>query len=263
MPTFWSLIAAFLLTGNPGSRALADYLERAALTWLALPDCGAAPERCAGFERQELESPAAVADRVREVARDVASLLEDGFSGHDEPSPYAHDPRKARAGLLLMSLAFHESRFRGYVADGRCPNPEWRRSEEGRHLLPLGPCDGGLASTLWQIHVGRGLWVGWDAREWGSERSSPRDVLLSLTPSANLSWPLYHQNAAMLALHMARASIRATGTLRYYTGEWEGRAPKAGARERLALDYYCASPLAGTYDEGAFGECGVGGVVYK
>lgn len=232
MLALYAILVATLLAappGNPGSRTLAAYLERAGLTWLALPDCGAEPARCAAFERQEREPPAAVADRVHIVAQDVASVVWDGFAGHPEERAYRDDPQGARTGLLVMSLAFNESRFRGSVASGKCDIPA------------LGTCDHGRASTLWQIHVGNGLYVGWGRwmREFGSERSMPDDVLVT-RDFALQSFPA----AATLALHMARASLKTSGSLRNYTGEWEGPAPHARAREELAAAYYRAHPYA-------------------
>ena len=239
MQTFVFIIAALLLgdSRNPGSgevtpshEALALYLETAALTWMQLPECSVARAACAQFERQEHESPAKVADRIQDVAWAVASVLTYGAWGHEEPALYSDDRDSARTGLLLMSLAFHESRFRGYVFDGRCSDPAWRSGSEADQLRPLGTCDGGQASSIWQLHMGRGYLV-----SWGEENHLVRreDVI-----GLGIFGPV-------VALHMARASLAATGTLRNYTGEWEGPAPAARAREATAVAYYRAHPFAG------------------
>ena len=239
MQTFVFLVAAlfFVNSRNPGSgeveaphAALAGYLETAALTWMKLPECSVDRAACAQFERQEHESPAAVADRINGVAWAVANVMTYGAWGHEEPALYPGDPDHARTGLLLMSLAFHESRFRGYVFDGRCSDPAWRAGYEAIELRGLGTCDGGQASSIWQLHMGRGFVV-----SWGDEHMLVRrdDVI-----GPGVFGPV-------VALHMARASLAAAGTLRYYTGEGIGRAPAARAREVTADAYYHAHPFAG------------------
>src|SRR5882672_1482716 len=254
---FGFVVAALLsgASGNPGSQPLADYLERAGLTWLALPDCGAERARCAAFEAQEGEGEGAVADRVRVVAGDLAELLTTGLPvpkpegsayRNDEPSPYADDPTKARAGLLVMSLAFHESRFRGYVA--HCTDKAWRSSLEGKRLLRFGSCDSGRASTLWQMHLGTGVVLGWEpGREWREVNIRAPFVGMRDDEIAYTDGWVQEDDfiAAAVALHMARASIRQTGSLRNYTGEWSGPASAARAREDRALAYYRAHPFPG------------------
>ena len=232
MQTFVFLVAAlfFVNSRNPGSgeveaphAALAMYLETAALTWMKLPECSVARAACAQFERQEHESPAAVADRIRDVAGAVARGVREGYGGQAVTS-YPLDEQEA--GLLLMSLAFHESRFRGYVADGRCSDPAWRTGHEAVQLAPLGTCDGGRASTVWQVHFGQGIRV-------GAVRVTREMAIAD------------HRAGAAAALTMAANSIAATGTLRNYTGEWSGPAPAAAARMATAITYYQAHPFAG------------------
>lgn len=220
-------LAALLFAAprNPGSEPLAQYLEAATLTWMALPDCAASPHACADFETRERETPAAVGARVHDYAQAVAEVAREGFDGAPIAAPYADDAGRARAGLLLMSLAFHESRFRGYVADGRCTDGEWRKSDEGRALMRLGTCDGGFASTVWQIHIGRGQRVGTELVTRERALEDPRA-------------------GAALALQLAGGSIRFAHSLRYYTGEG-AVAPKAREREALATAYYRAHPFPG------------------
>lgn len=224
MQTLIFLIAALLFGAprNPGSEPLASYLETATLAWMALPDCSSAPAACTAFTKQEHETPADVAARVREHAQAVADVVLDG----QNVGPYPNDEHRAHAGLLLMSLAFHESRFRGYVTDGRCSDAAWRKGAEARELTKMGTCDGGLASTAWQIHIGRGMYVG---HEKVTREGAIADV----------------HAAAALALQIAANSIRQTGSLRYYTGEWSGDAPKARERESFAAAYYLAHPFSG------------------
>lgn len=212
--------------------ALATYLENAALSWMHLPDCGASPALCAAFEKQEHETPAAVGDRIQHVAASVALLFNNPT--HSEAPIWADDTTGARTGLLLMNVAFNESRFRGYVDDGRCNDPIWREGVEGKQLLKFGTCDGGHAFSIFQIHAHRRLWLTWDGSDIKSNGdANAGDVLVN--PTAIIA---NRELALTTALHMLRKSIKSTnGSLRYYTGEWSGPAPKAAIRLEGALAY--------------------------
>ena len=179
----------------------AAYLERAALSWMYLPNCNARPRACQDFERREGESVEAVRARIAEVAGQVSRATGD-----------------TRMGLVLMSLAFHESRFRGYVDDGRCNDAAWVTTLAGAHLTRLGDCDNGHAYSLWQVHPA--------TREQGAQMIAQRPFAIEQ------------------ALGIARASLARDGTLRGYTGETDPAAPKAFRRLRAAEMYLLAHPPA-------------------
>jgi hypothetical protein len=155
------------------------------------------------------------------LASDIASV-----TVSDEHA-WKDDETGARTAVLLAALAYFEgARFAEYVDDGRCQ--EWgyaawkKRSvpEEARKFMPFGMCDGGHAQSLWQVHSG-------EAQGEKFDMESLKNRVF----------------AAHIALGIARRSLRATGTLRYYTGEWPGASPKADDRLNFAKRQYAAHPM--------------------
>ena len=143
-----------------------------------------------------------------ELARDIADVALENSPAWDD------DINANRSAVLLASLAYWEgARFAAYVDDQSVNR--WMRehrsgkrlSAEAARLLHFGNADGGYAYSLWQIHP-------FDIE---SPRVTPQDLADRKT-------------AARVALSLARASIRGTGTLCWYTGEY---APCPKARERL------------------------------
>jgi hypothetical protein len=98
----------------------------------------------------------------------------------------------------------------------------------------LGTCDGGHAYSLFQVHPERGFYLTWDGTDTNPFRGELR---VDSTSIRN------HMVAMTAALHMMRRSIRATNSLRYYTGEWVGAAPKAQIRLEGALAYERRKPF--------------------
>ena len=162
-----------------------------------------------------------------DVANDIATVVLDP----KEPPIWKSDKSKARTAIMLVSLAYNETRFRAYTDDGRCNSSKWRKSSEGSKLMKIsGECDGGLAHSMWQIHTGLdGIVVvptnygdddpfahDIDKREWCySYQCSDKDGTL-ITPTQMSE---DRKNAIRIALHMARRSIRKGVKLCQYTGE--------------------------------------------
>jgi len=131
------------------------------------------------------------------VAGDIAAV-----------SANAHD------AVLLAGLAYWEgARFAAYVDDGRCNDPEWRKSAEGVRLMHIGGnCDNGHAHSLWQIHP--------------VEDQTSKMYALCNAEAVDGS----RQGAARCALALANASLARRGDLADYTGEWDFEHPKADIR---------------------------------
>lgn len=180
----------------------ATYLERAALYWMALPDCDRRQEACAAFERQEGEPVSAVRNRIATVSQQVSEMT-----------------TTVQRGLLLMSLAMNESRFRGYVDAGECNKPEFRSSRLARY----GHCDNGHAFSLWQVHPNA---------QFDRDGQTDREML---TTSRSY--------AIGRASGIVDASLARDGTLRGYTGETSELAPKAFKRLRDAEVYLAGHPF--------------------
>jgi hypothetical protein len=187
-------------TVDPAQEQLASYLEGVIRSW--------PPARIPMVD-------------LTDLAGDIASVT------LSETRVWPDDESGARTAVLLAALAYFEgARFAEYVDDGRCQ--EWgyaafhKRpvSAEARKFLSFGPCDGGNAQSLWQVHAGEFEGVRYDM-------VSLRERLF----------------AAHVALGIARRSMRATGTLRYYTGEWAGSSPKADERLKFALHEIHAHPM--------------------
>ncbi len=159
---------------------------------------------------------------LSDVANDIAFT-----AVRDEPA-WPDDARRDRTALLLASIAFYEGvHFAAYVDDGRCQ--AWGHylalrlpvPGDGARYMHYGTCDHGAAQSLWQVH--------------SVTLQNPTEV----ATSANL---LDRRYAAHIALRLARQSLSATGTLRYYTGEWSGPCPKAEDRLSFALREIQAHP---------------------
>jgi hypothetical protein len=180
---------------EPACDEAAPYLLKSARTW-----------------RQPAPDAAEDVDAlVRAIA--VVACREPAVFG--EPSPHA------KTAVLLATLAFFESGWAEYVLDGDCNTEAWRRTEAGRRaMLSGGSCDGGLAWSAFQIHVGEGFVLtndGYYDRPWSAPAGHPVEGPAMIIDS---------ELAVRLALAIVRTSIdRCGGTLNCYAGAGnEGRA---------------------------------------
>jgi hypothetical protein len=196
---FLTTIPAMSQEGDP----LPAYLERAALSWMRLPDCGRSQAACDAWTKTEGESPDEMRARIATVANEVSASV-----------------GTVKYGLLLMSIAFNESQFSRYVDDGLCNDWEWRKTPEAAKPLARGGCDNGHAYSLWQVH--------------------PRDK--QERTDLEYRGPLWRMNAIAIARDIMLESLKWDGTLRRYTGETDLLAPKAFRRQRMAEAYLAAHP---------------------
>lgn len=177
----------------------------------------------------------APATRHSEIARDIVWVVTEP----NESPLWDDDISKAKTSILLASIAFFESRYRDYVSSGNCNDYEWRQSTEGRKLLSLGDCDGGLARSIFQLHMGIGIVLvdggGWKYSSSGKEEGvvTPQEVISDT------------KKAVRVALHMSRKSIRAGAGLCWYSGEGaDGNGcPKANIRLNFAKSYSAKNPF--------------------
>jgi hypothetical protein len=148
--------------------------------------------------------------RLRSVAEDIAAV-----SLEQEPL-FKDDAARSRTALLLASVARYESNFAPWVDDGRCNDPAWRESQEGRRTHRGSDCDGGRAYSLWQVH-----------------------------PYAGASGPAMladRRTAVREAVARLRVSLDAGRGLCWYTGE-TGDCPKGEIRLRTALVWAVGHPF--------------------
>ena len=129
--------------------------------------------------------------------------------------------------VLLAALAYFEgARFAEYVDDGLCNDKAWRKTPEGIRLMHIGgDCDHGHAHSLWQIHP----------------IEDPASPIYGLCSLETIS--LSRAAAAGCALEIAKRSLRETGSLMNYTGEWAGPHPKADERLKFARDASAQHPF--------------------
>jgi hypothetical protein len=118
---------------------------------------------------------------------------------------------------LLAAIGYWEgARYAAYVDDGSCNNPAWRKTPEGVRLMHIGgDCDHSHAHSLWQIHP-------------VEDKDAPTYKFCSLAAIES------REGAAKCALEIAHRSLNGTGTLAWYTGEWDGPHPKADERLEFA-----------------------------
>ena len=116
--------------------------------------------------------------------------------------------------VLLAALGYWEgARYAAYVDEYRCNDLAWRADQANARILHLGGnCDNGHAHSLWQIHP-------------IIDRQAPLYALCNrdAVDGSRLG-------AARCALSIAASSIRSSGTLTSYTGEFWGEHPKADIR---------------------------------
>jgi hypothetical protein len=169
-------------------------------------------------------------ERATSIASDIAEVVE------SEPPLWSSPVKTA---LVVASIAKHESEFAQWVEDGRCNDPEWRKSTEGLRLLrKKGDCDSGHAYGLGQMHVAPAVLLvdgdaGWVLLRHPEEGAiTPKDVIAD------------RKLAFKVELHMLRRSIQARLGLCGYTGEVERPCPKGEKRLETAVTWYKAHPFS-------------------
>lgn len=136
--------------------------------------------------------------RRASIARDVATV------SLAEARAFDDDADGHQTGLLLLSIAQHETHFVTWADDGSCNDPAWRADHPA--LLQNHDCDGGHAWSMWQVHVPN------DSPELG--RALIRD----------------RRAAIRAALTVARASLQGGHGLCGYVGEPFPKCPRAQVR---------------------------------
>jgi len=137
-------------------------------------------------------------------------------------------------GVLLAALGYWEgARYAAYVDDGRCDDKAWRSDPANARMLHLGGnCDNGHAHSLFQIHP----------------IEDPQSPLYALCNAAAVDDS--RLGAARCALELAGRSLRRTGTLSDYTGEFWGEHPKADQRLDFASRAVAKHPFTNAYQAG-------------
>ena len=127
------------------------------------------------------------------------------------------DSDHAKATLLAALGYWEGARYAAYVDEYKCQDPVWRASPEGQKLMHLGgDCDHKLARSLFQIHP-------------IEDKESPLYALCNAAAIESGRLP-----AARCALELAGRSMKSTGNLSNYTGEFWGEHPKADQRSDFA-----------------------------
>lgn len=192
-------------------KALTNYLLAAMTAWMPITS------------HAHSEAPEVTEARYEQIAADIAEVALDP----DEAPLFAGEDGRVKTALLLLSVAYHESRFRGDVDAGRCKPYE---------------CDHGKAFSLWQLHPEDGLVFDDDvftfARNrpttWRQEHAGEIFDGPALVRDRKL--------AARMALHMLRYSMKNAHSLAIYTGEGHN-GPQARMRMELALSYVRQHPF--------------------
>jgi hypothetical protein len=192
-------------------KALTSYLLAAMTAWMPMKN------------HARSETPEVTEARYQQIAEDIAQVALDP----DETPLFLGEDGRVKTALLLLSVALHESGFRGDVDAGKCKPYE---------------CDHGKAFSMWQLHPEDGLIFDGDfftfARNrpasWREEHASEIFDGPALVRDRKL--------AARMALHMLRYSMKNTRSLAIYTGEGHN-GPKAKLRMETALSYIRQHPF--------------------
>lgn len=158
--------------------------------------------------------------RYEGMAQDIISVTEDP----EEKPLFKGDTGIIRTQTLLAAIAFRESNLIERIDKGRC-----RKNE----------CDGGKAWGIFQIHPGpTGIMFSGPTYRYAKRGSD--DVGLK-----GMDLVTDRTVGVRMALHMARESLTATGTLCIYTGEdCSGPMPKAKHRIDLAKSWVELHPAS-------------------
>jgi hypothetical protein len=192
-------------------KTLTSYLLAAMTAWMPMKN------------HARSEAPEVTEARYQQIAEDIAQVALDP----DEAPLFQGEDGRVKTALLLLSVALHESGFRGDVDAGKCKPYE---------------CDHGKAFSMWQLHPEDGLIFDGDAFTFARNRPS--------------SWREEHASeifdgpalvrdrkvAARMALHMLRYSMKNAHSLAIYTGEGHN-GPKAKLRMETALSYIRQHPF--------------------
>jgi hypothetical protein len=163
------------------------------------------------------------------IARDIVEVVLD-------PAEAPIWDERWKSATLLAGIAFFESHFWKHVDDGRCNDNAWREGEGKKLTLVTGNCDGGWATSMWQIHAYDGIALTEDGGWIGAWGAKGRKLLYGKDLIAD------RRVAARVALHIARASLKRSGTLCGYSGENDG-CPKARVRLEFAKAWMRSHPF--------------------
>jgi hypothetical protein len=186
-------------------KALTAYLIVAMTSWMPVHNHAAR------------ETPEQTLARYEAIATDIATIALDP----SEPSLFQGDDGRVKTALLLLSVAFWESAFRGDVDAGHCKPHE---------------CDNGHAYSLWQLHPEDGFIFDGDVYTFARNRSV---AWREEHASEIVDGPALIRDrklAAKVALHMLRYSMKNAHSLTIYTGEGPN-GPKAKQRLDRATSY--------------------------
>jgi hypothetical protein len=192
-------------------KALTGYLLAAMMAWMPVRN------------HARIEAADVTEARYEQIATDIAQIALDP----DEAPLFPGEDGRVKTGLLLLSVAFHESGFRGDVDAGKCKPYE---------------CDHGKAFSMWQLHPEDGLIFDGDVFTFARNRPSSwrEDHSSEIFDGPTLVRD--RKLAARMALHMLRYSMKNAHSLAIYTGE-TGNGPKAKLRMETALSYLRAHPF--------------------
>lgn len=168
--------------------------------------------------------------RYLSIAEDIAAVV----SEPGEAPIFKGDESRAKTALVLASIAFWESGFDPRVDAG----------------ARLG--DDGHAISLFQLHVEQGGWMLEDDGGWiyGDAAKRTKDAAWLASHRVyrwtDLRGAEHRRDAARVALHVARQSIRAGAGLCQYSGEGaDGKGcPKAATRLQHAQAWFASHPYA-------------------
>jgi hypothetical protein len=133
--------------------------------------------------------------------------------------------------VLLAALGYFEgARYAAYVDEYKCQDDAWRASPEGIALMHRGgDCDHKHAHSMFQIHP-------------VEDKDSPLYALCNAAVVDSGRLP-----AARCALAIAGRSMKSTGDLSNYTGEFWGEHPKADLRLDFATRAVVKHPFTAAY----------------
>ena len=235
LPLLFALTLASTTSANEqapepqGKNTLSAYVLDAMRTWNKGPMAGSATH-------------------LEDIANDIAIVAQ------REPRIWK-DSDGSREAILLARVAWFETRFRDYVDSGDCnrwATEAYKKTgslnfrflpQAAQRDMQLGDCDGGNATSIWQVHFGDGIFVHDKpdaARRWWHMGLSGDAGAVPVTKDVAIA---NRQQAARVALAMMRQSIQnGAGLMGYVGGEGPDRLEKARQRLDSAVAWSAKHP---------------------
>lgn len=226
-------------------KLVAKYILAAMIAWVPLANhyerdkAGHFLHNDKGYFVQEDQNE--VLARYEETAEQIAEVA------FEEPPLFQNDDDRSKTALLMASVPSFEGGFNKWVDDGTCNTKEFQDRAKKQNRVE---CDGGLAWSVWQLHMYgyvfkdgdlvQARWLRLSAKAEDREWIKAHESEIITGPQVIADRKL----AAKLAYFIMKDTLHNHRSLCGYSGEsCTGPHPLAAARFDRAVNYRKAHPF--------------------